>query len=108
MSEQFEKEQVEQETQNTKSVNEKAVLRVKSSTSPKALAGSITTTMKEYGHVSLRCIGDGAIGRGAKAAAIASGYLKPIGVDIKLKPYFFETEIDGEPRTGLSIDIEPE
>lgn len=97
-----------EEIKTVETVNEKAVLRVKSSTSPKSLAGSITTTMKEYGHVSLRCIGDGAIGRGTKAAAIASGYLKPIGVDVKLKPHFFETVIDGEPRTGIVINIEPE
>ena len=101
-------EQIKKEVPTAESINEKTILRVKTSTSPKSLAGSITTTMKEYGHVSLRCIGDGAIGRGLKAATIASGYLKPIGVDVKLKPYFFETEIDGEPRTGLAINIEPE
>lgn len=98
-------EQIENEE---KTLNEDSVLRVKTSTSPKSLAGSIVQTMKEHGHASLRCIGDGAIGRGTKAAAIASGYLKPIGVDLKLKPWFFETEINGETRTGLAIDLEPE
>lgn len=112
MSEQVKKEEITETKKVVNVANERihpeAVLRVKSTSNPKALAGSITATMKDYGHASLRCIGDGAIGRGTKAAAIASGFLKPIGVSIRLNPYFFETEIDGEPRTGIAIDIEPE
>jgi len=98
----------EQKNEKVKNSNPKAILRVKSSSAPKALAGSITATMKEHGFASLKCIGDGAIGRGVKAVAIASGYLKPIGISIKITPYFFETEIDGETRTGISMDIEGE
>ena len=64
--------------------SELAELRVRSNSPVKPLAGSITATMKQYGHVSLRCIGDGAIGRAVRGATIASGYLKPIGINLKM------------------------
>lgn len=86
----------------------RSILRVKSSTPVKSLAGSIIATMKEVGHVSLRCIGDGAIGHGIRATAIAAGPLTQAGVNIKLKPYYFVTKINDEERTGIAIDIDPE
>lgn len=78
-------------------------LRVGSKTNVKPLAGAIAATIKDEGFVYLRAIGDGAIGRASRAAAIASGYLAPMGVELVLKPSFFITDIDGEERTGLQL-----
>ena len=91
---------------NPTGIDTRAILRVKSSTNVKSLAGSITATMKDYGVASLRCIGDGAIGRAVRAAAIASGHLKPAGIDIVLQPYFYETVIDGQEKTAVAINVE--
>lgn len=87
-------------------VKKEAELRVGSKTSAKALAGSITATMKIHGYVTLRAIGDGAIGASMRATAIARGYLSPIGIEIVAVPSWFTTEIQGTERTGLEIKIE--
>ena len=94
---------VNDETNKKKKEDEESILRVGSKTNVKSLAGAITATVKDNGFVVLRGIGDGAIGRGLRAAAIASGYMTPMGVELIVKPSFFMTEIDGQERTGLQI-----
>ena len=79
------------------------ILRVSSKTNVKSLAGAITATIKDNGYVVLKGIGDGAIGRGLRASAIASGYLTTMGIELIVKPSFFMTEIGGEERTGLQM-----
>jgi len=87
-------------------VEQDAVLRVGSKTSVKSLAGAITATMKEHGYCILRCIGDGAIGRAARASAIARGNLTVADVDLAMFGSFFMTEIDGNERTGFQLKLE--
>ena len=81
-------------------------LRVKSRTSVKSLAGAITATLKEHGCATLKCIGDGSIGRAVRAAAISKGHLASIGINLVLDPSYFMAEIDGEERTGIKIIVE--
>lgn len=82
------------------------LLRVKSRTPVKSLAGAITATIKESQCVELRSIGDGAIGRAVRAAIISKGHLSTAGINIILDPSYFETEINGNEKTGVKILIE--
>jgi stage V sporulation protein SpoVS len=69
--------------------------------SVKALAGAIAHGMRQFGEVHLRCFGDHAIAKAAKASAIASSYLAAHGYDLYTRQYYIKTEMDGEERTGL-------
>ena len=83
-----------------------AELRVGSKTNVKSLASAITATMKEHGYALLRCIGDGAIGRAARASTIARGNLALADINLIMTGSFFMTEIDGNERTGFQIRVE--
>ena len=83
-----------------------AELRVGSKTNVKSLASAITATMKEHGYALLRCIGDGAIGRAARASTIARGNLALADINLVMIGSFFMTEIDGNERTGFQIRVE--
>jgi stage V sporulation protein SpoVS len=67
----------------------------------KALAGAIAHGMRQFGEVHLRCFGDHAIAKAAKAATIASSYLAAHAYDLYLRPYYIKTEMDSKERTGL-------
>jgi len=86
--------------------NTEGILKVGSHTMVKNLASSIIATMKQYGYVELRCIGDGAIGRGFRASIIASGTLKIAGINLIMIGSFGTTEIDGKDLTVTKITLE--
>ena len=67
----------------------------------KALAGAIAHGMRQFGEVHLRCFGDHAIAKAAKAATIASSYLAAHAYDLYLRPYYIKTQMDSKDRTGL-------
>jgi stage V sporulation protein SpoVS len=67
----------------------------------KSLAGAIAHGMRQKGEVHLRCFGDHAIAKAAKAATIASSYLAAHAFDLYLRPYYIKTEMDSKERTGL-------
>ena len=87
-------------------VEPEAILRVKSKTPPRDLSTSIIAVMRNKGYAQLRCIGDGAIGRGVKGAIIASGALKIIGIDLIMVGSFGMTEIEGKDMTVTKINLE--
>lgn len=63
-------------------------LRVKSITSPKALAGSIVAHVMGGKQVKLTAIGHGAVAQAIKAVPIASGYTIPNGFILAIVPSF--------------------
>jgi len=67
----------------------------------KALAGAIAHGMRQFGEVHLRCFGDHAIAKAAKASAIARSYLAAHAFDLYTIPYYIKTEMDSKERTGL-------
>ena len=67
----------------------------------KALAGAIAHGMRQYGEVYVRCFGNVAIAKGAKAVAIARGYVSTHGFDLYAAPFFITAEMDQQERTGL-------
>ena len=67
----------------------------------KGLAGAVAHGMRQFGEVHLRCFGDHAIAKAAKATAIASSYLAAHGYDLYTRQYYIKTEMDSKERTGL-------
>lgn len=91
---------------------ETAILKVKSSTNVKALAGSISHNVIGSGDVPpklvvLLAIGAGAVNQAIKALAISSGFIAKSGQTLSFRAGFNETVIDGEERTiiRLTVDI---
>ena len=67
---------------------EDAVLRVKSSSNPQALASALSHAVYDSKKVVLRAIGAGAVNQAIKACAIARGYVAPRGIDLAVRPGF--------------------
>ena len=65
-----------------------ALLRVKASASPQALAGALSHAVYDGKRVVLRAIGAGAVNQAIKAIAIARGYVAPRGIDLTCRPGF--------------------
>jgi len=72
----------------------------------KKLAGAISHSLRTSGEINVRCFGTKAISKGAKALAIAKGYLKDTHKDIYLSfaPAFIQTVIEGNELTGISYN----
>lgn len=68
--------------------NDGSVLRVKSSSSPQAVAGALSQAIYDGQRVRLRAIGAGAVNQAVKACAIARGYVAPRGIDLAFRPGF--------------------
>lgn len=77
------------------------VVRVKSASDVKSLAGSITKALEEHGKVEVQSIGAGAVNQAVKAIAMSRGYIAPKGKDVVVRPGFGETEIAGEEKTVI-------
>ena len=55
--------------------------------------------------MEIQTIGAGAVNQAVKAVAIARGYVAPNGIDVVCVPAFTQSEINGEVKTGLKLDI---
>jgi len=79
------------------------VLRVSARSEPKAVAGAIAGSVRTSGWAEVRVVGAGALNQAIKAAAIARGFLVPVGIDMVIVPTFVDITIDGEDRTALRL-----
>lgn len=72
----------------------------------KKLAGAISHSLRTSGEINVRCFGSKSIAKGAKALAIAKGYLKDTHKDLYLSfaPAFIQTTIDNNELTGISFN----
>lgn len=84
-----------------------AVLMVGTKSPAKSLAAAIQATIKNHGYAELRCIGDGAIGSAFRAAIIASGPLKQIGIDLVTIGHYENTIISDKEKTVTVMICEP-
>jgi stage V sporulation protein SpoVS len=73
------------------------------SRSSRKLAGAIAHSLRRHGEVPLRCFGNGAIGKGAWASAVASQFLSGLNLELLCVPAFIAAEMDGIEKTGLSF-----
>ncbi len=83
------------------------LLRVSSSSKPKAVAGALSAVVRSEGTVEMQAVGAGAVNQAVKAIAIARGYVAPNGIDLVSIPAFAEIEIDGEERTAIKFVVGP-
>lgn len=79
------------------------ILKISSRTVPNSAAGAIAGVIKEYGEVEVQAVGAGAANQALKSAAIARGYLAPLGIDMICIPGFASVEIDGMERTAMRL-----
>lgn len=84
------------------------VLKVSSKSAPNSVAGMIASQIKEFHKTEIQAIGAGALNQTMKAAAIARGFLAPLGINIVCIPSFVEITVDGESKTGMKITIQEE
>lgn len=80
-------------------------LKVSASSQPKSVAGAIAAILRNEDDVEIQTIGAGAVNQAVKAVAIARGYVAPNGIDVACVPAFTQSEIGGEIKTGIKIDI---
>ncbi len=85
---------------------ERTILRVKSTSEVKRLAGAIAGELRQYASVEMQMVGAGAVSQAVKAAIVARGYLAPSGRDLTFTPSFFETVNEGKEWTGVRIIVE--
>jgi len=67
----------------------------------KKLAGAISHSLRSNGEVSIRCFGNPAISKGAKAIAIAKKYVEVQKLQLSCSPAFITTKINDNELTGI-------
>lgn len=83
----------------------KSVLKVKSESNVKKVAGAIAEMVREGKEVEIQVIGAGAINQAVKALIVARGFVSTNGFNLSVVPAFVELEIDGEKRTGIKFIV---
>lgn len=67
----------------------------------KKLAGAISHSLRANGEVNIRCFGNAAIGKAAKALAIAKNYIDVQNLQLSFSPAFISTSIGDNDLTGI-------
>jgi len=67
----------------------------------KKLAGAISHSLRAAGEIDVRCFGNAAIGKAAKALAIAKSYVGVQDLELSCAPAFIETVIGDSELTGI-------
>lgn len=92
-------------TAQYKEVIDMEMLKVSASSQPKSVAGAIAAILRNDDDVEIQTIGAGAVNQAVKAVAIARGYVAPNGIDVVCVPAFTQSEISGEVKTGIKLEI---
>ena len=82
------------------------IIKVSARSSAAAVAGAIAGQIRENGKASVSVIGPSALNQAVKAVIIARGYLVLEGKEIVMIPSFQPTEINGDQRTAIGIEVE--
>jgi len=69
----------------------------------KKLAGAISHSLRRKGEISIRCFGNAAIGKAAKALAIARNYIGVQDLQLECSLAFITTKIGENDLTGISF-----
>jgi stage V sporulation protein S len=67
----------------------------------KKLAGAISHSLRGRGEINVRCFGSAAIGKAAKALAIAKGYIGVQNLQLECSPAFITTKMGDNELTGI-------
>lgn len=82
------------------------VLRVASSSNPKAVAGAIAAVLEHDKRVELLAVGAGAVNQTVKAVAVTRGYVAPKGIELVTIIAFAKIDIDGNEKTAIKFIVE--
>lgn len=82
-----------------------SVIKVSARSSVSSVAGAIAGVLRESGRAKVQVVGAGALNQAVKATIIARGYLAPEGKDLHVVPSFEATEINGDERTAICLEI---
>jgi stage V sporulation protein S len=69
----------------------------------KKLAGAISHSLRRKGEINIRCFGNAAIGKAAKALAIARNYIDIQSLQLECSPAFITTKMGDTILTGISF-----
>jgi len=69
----------------------------------KKLAGAISHSLRAKGEINVRCFGNAAIGKAAKALAIARSYIEVQNLQLDCSPAFITTKMGENELTGISF-----
>lgn len=69
----------------------------------KKLAGAISHSLRRKGEINIRCFGNAAIGKAAKALAIARNYIDVQSLQLECSPAFITTKMGTNDLTGISF-----
>jgi len=69
----------------------------------KRLAGAISHSLRSKGEIGIRAFGFAAVGKAAKAIAIARNYLKVQNLKLECSPGFITTKVGDNMMTGISF-----
>lgn len=86
--------------------SDKNLIKVSATSRATSVAGAIAKTIREKMHAEVQAIGAGAVNQAVKAIAIAVNYLEDDKIKIHCIPHFTETQIDGNERTAIRIDVD--
>lgn len=79
------------------------ILKVSAKSDPKAVAVATASVVRQCGEVELQAIGAGAVNQAVKSVAIARSYLISSGIELMLKPSFFDIELSEGTRTMIRM-----
>ena len=80
-------------------------LKVKNSTPPAKLAGSIAKNLQEGKAVTMIAVGAGAVNQCVKGFSIARGFTAASGLNLAIIPSFEDVTINDQHRTAIKIQI---
>jgi stage V sporulation protein S len=83
----------------------KEVLKVKSTSDVKKVAGAIAEMVREGKEVEVQVIGAAAVNQAVKAIIVARGFVSTNGYNLVTIPAFTEVEIDSEKRTAVKFIV---
>lgn len=82
------------------------LIKVKSKSNPKMVAGAIAAFLREKGKVEIQAVGAGAVNQAVKAIAITKSYVVQNGIELITIPEFAKIMIDEQQHTAIKFSIE--
>lgn len=82
-----------------------SILKVKSDSNVKKVAGAIAEMVREGKEVEIQVIGAGALNQAVKALIVARGFVSTNGYNLSVVPAFVTLDIEGDERTGVKLIV---
>ena len=83
------------------------MIKVSANSRTSAVAGAIAGVVREHQRAEVQAIGAGAVNQAMKALALATGYLKGDGIQVRCIPEFVDITVGENVRTAIRLIIEP-